>query len=142
MNFENYDGTVTADKYATAFGGATVNTGTAYAGVYGYEADGTATPTLSIDGGTSDEQLGRLPEPSRRRHAWGMGGGVWMGCADASAYKGISFWVRGSSGTGTFSFTHHHGEHAAAGRHQLGRRRDLPGHHGHLQGALEVEHSR
>jgi hypothetical protein len=34
-----------------------------------------------------------------------MGGGVWMGCADASAYKGISFWVRGTSGTGTFSFT-------------------------------------
>lgn len=36
---------------------------------------------------------------------WGMGGGIWMGCADATTYKGISFWVRGTSGTGTFSFS-------------------------------------
>src|SRR4029077_12566627 len=47
VNFENYDGTVTADKYATAFGGATVGTGNAYAGPFSY-GDGSATPTLSI----------------------------------------------------------------------------------------------
>jgi hypothetical protein len=34
-----------------------------------------------------------------------MGGGIWMGCADGSAYKGISFWVRGSTSSGVFSFS-------------------------------------
>lgn len=102
MNFENYDGTVTADKYATAFGGATVNTGTAYAGVYSF-GDGTATPTLSMMAGHPTSNWAASQSVSQAS-AWGMGGGVWMGCADATTYKGISFWVRGSSGTGTFSF--------------------------------------
>jgi hypothetical protein len=102
MNFENYDGTVTADKYATAFGGATVNTGTAYAGVYSF-GDGTATPTLSMMAGHPTSNWAASQSVTQAT-AWGMGGGVWMGCADASTYKGISFWVRGSSGTGMFSF--------------------------------------
>ena len=104
MNFENYNGMVTIDNYATAFGGTTVNTGNAYTGIYGYpEADGATAPTLSILAGhppsnwAGSEQLAAT--------MWGMGGGVWMGCADATAYKGISFWVRGSSGTGTFQFS-------------------------------------
>jgi hypothetical protein len=104
MNFENYNGMVTADNYATAFGGTTVNSGSAYAGIYGYpEADGTTAPTMSILAGhppstwAGSEQLAAT--------IYGMGGGVWMGCADASAYKGISFWVRGTSGKGTFQFS-------------------------------------
>ena len=102
MNFENYDGTVTVDKYATAFGGATINTGTAYAGIYSF-GDGSTTPTLSIMAGRPPSNWAASQSVSQAS-AWGMGGGVWMGCADASSYKGISFWVRGSSGTGTFSF--------------------------------------
>jgi hypothetical protein len=104
MNFENYNGTVTVDNYLTAFGGATVNTGNAYTGIYGYpEAKGTTAPTMSILAGhppsmwAGSEQLAAT--------IYGMGGGVWMGCADASAYKGISFWVRGTSGKGTFQFS-------------------------------------
>jgi hypothetical protein len=103
MNFENYNGMVTVDQYATAFGGTTLNTGNAYTGIYGYpEADGTTPPTMSILAGhppsmwAGSEQLAAT--------IYGMGGGVWMGCADASAYKGISFWVRGTSGKGTFTF--------------------------------------
>lgn len=102
LNFENYDGTVTADKYSTAFGGATPNTGTAYAGVYSF-GDGSATPTLALMAGHPPSNWG-VSQSVTQASAWGMGGGVWMGCADASAYRGISFWVRGSSGTGMFSF--------------------------------------
>jgi hypothetical protein len=104
MNFENYNGMVTVANYATAFGGTTVNTGNAYTGIYGYpEAAGTTAPTMSILAGhppslwAGSEQLAAT--------IYGMGGGVWMGCADASAYKGISFWVRGTSGKGTFQFS-------------------------------------
>ncbi len=64
MNFENYDSTAAADKYATAFGGATVNAGTAYAGVYAF-GDGTTTPALSMMGDI-DPALGRSPRASHR----------------------------------------------------------------------------
>jgi hypothetical protein len=104
MNFENYNGMVTVDNYTTAFGGTTVNSGNAYTGIYGYpEATGATAPTMSILAGhppstwAGSEQLAAT--------MYGMGGGVWMGCADATAYKGISFWVRGTSGKGTFDFS-------------------------------------
>ena len=103
MNFENYDGTAAADKYATAFGGATVNAGTAYAGVYAF-GDGTTTPALSMMAGHPPGNWA-VSQSVAQASAWGMGGGVWMGCADATTYKGIPVLVRGSSGTGTFSFT-------------------------------------
>jgi hypothetical protein len=104
MDFENYNGTVTATNYATAFGGTTVNTGTAYAGIYPYpESAGSTTPTLAILAGHPPSNWAGAE--TLQATQWGMGGGVWMGCADASAYKGISFWVRGSSGTGMFSFS-------------------------------------
>ena len=50
LNFENYDGTVTAANYATAFGGTTANTGPPTPGVYSF-GDGSTTPTLSIMAG-------------------------------------------------------------------------------------------
>jgi hypothetical protein len=104
MNFENYDGMVTVDKYATAFGGTTLNTGNAYTGIYGYpEADGTTPPTMAILAGHPPSMW--AGSETLAATMWGMGGGVWMGCADASAYKGISFWVRGTSGKGTFQFS-------------------------------------
>jgi hypothetical protein len=104
MDFENYNGTVTATNYATAFGGTTVNTGTAYAGIYPYpESAGSTTPTLAILAGHPPSNW--AGSETLQATQWGMGGGVWMGCADATAYKGISFWVRGSSGTGMFSFS-------------------------------------
>jgi len=103
LNFENYDGTVTADKYTTAFGGATPNTGTAYAGIYSF-GDTSATPTLTLGAGHPPSSNWAVAQTVTQASTWGMGGGFWMGCADATAYKGISFWVRGSSGTGTFSF--------------------------------------
>jgi hypothetical protein len=104
MNFEDYKGTTDPSMYSTAFGTTTVGMGTAYAGTFQYpEASGTTAPTLSIGGGHPPSTWAATENLSATM--WGMGGGIWMGCADASAYKGISFWVRGTSGTGTFSFT-------------------------------------
>ncbi|HVZ85895.1 MAG TPA: hypothetical protein VHG72_02945 [Polyangia bacterium] len=104
MDFENYTGTVTAANYATAFGGTTVNTGTAYAGIYSYaESSGGTLPPLALVAGHPPSNW--AASESWSATMWGMGGGVWMSCADASAYTGISFWVRGTSGTGTFTFT-------------------------------------
>jgi hypothetical protein len=103
LNFENYDGTVTADKYATAFGGATVGTGTAYTGPYLF-GDGSVTPTLALLAGHPPSQWA-VSETAMQARTWGMGGGFWMSCANASAFKGISFFVRGSSPTNVFSFS-------------------------------------
>ena len=105
LNFENYTGmgTMTAATYSTAFGGTTPNTGTAYAGIYSY-GDGSATPVLSMVGGNPPSNWAAGLSVTQAS-TWGMAAAVWMGgCANATAYKGISFYVRGSSGTGMFSF--------------------------------------
>lgn len=104
LDFESYNGMVTASNYAAAFGGPTVNSGMAYTGIYSYpESTGGPMPTLSIVAGHPPSNWAGSETLSATM--WGEGGGVWMGCADATAYTGISFWVRGTSGTGTFSFT-------------------------------------
>jgi hypothetical protein len=104
LDFESYNGMVTANNYAEAFGGATPNTGNAYTGIYAYpEVTGGPSPTLSILGGHPPSMW--AGSESWHATSWGMGGGIWMGCADATAYKGISFWVRGSGGSGNFTFT-------------------------------------
>ena len=107
MNFENYTGTstMTGSNYGTAFGGTTVNSGNAYAGLFQYpEITGGTAPTLAIVAGHPPSNWAGSEQLSATM--WGMGGGIWMGCADATAYKGISFWVRGtSSALGTFQFS-------------------------------------
>ena len=101
VDFENYNGMVTADKYGTAFGGAMVNVGTAYIGPMSW-GDGSTTPTMSILAGHPPGNYGLSQTVMQTK---GMGGGFWMGCANASAYKGVSFWVRGSVPNAKFSFT-------------------------------------
>ena len=105
IDFETYNGTVTASMYGTAFGSTTANMGTAYDGPYSF-GDGTATPTLSMVGG-HPPSMWAVGETVMQTSAWGMGGGIWMSsCANASAYKGISFWVRGmGSSLGVFGFS-------------------------------------
>jgi hypothetical protein len=103
INFETYTGTVTADMFAAPFGGATVGTGTAYTGPYSY-SDGSTTPTLAILGGHPPSTWA-VSQTVVGASAWGMGGGIWINCADASAYKGITFWVRGSSPLNVFKVT-------------------------------------
>jgi hypothetical protein len=104
INFETYDGMVTADKYGTAFGGAAVNMGSAYMGPYAF-GDGSVTPTLSILAGHPPSNWA-VAESAMQARTWGMGGGFWMSnCVNASAYKGISFFVRGSGPLNVFAFS-------------------------------------
>ncbi len=101
-NFENYDGMSTIDKYGFAFGGPTNGTAGVYAGAYGY-AGGTDIVSLAILAGHTGNY--GLSESTTPATSWGQGLGFWMGCVDASAYSGITFWVRGSVPTGVFSFS-------------------------------------
>jgi hypothetical protein len=104
MDFENYNGTSDPSMYSTQFGGAAVNSGTTYAGTYQYpEVTGGTAATLSIVGGHPPSNWAGAETLAATM--WGMGGGIWMSCADASSYKGISFWVRGTSGKGNFQFS-------------------------------------
>ena len=103
INFESYDGTVTADRFGTAFGGATPNTGSAYTGPFAY-GDGSVTPVLALLAGHPPSQWA-VSETAMQARTWGMGGGIWMSCLNASAYKGISLWVRGSGPLNVFSFS-------------------------------------
>src|SRR6185312_15069450 len=95
------NGMVDASLFATAFGGTTVNTGTSYAGLDAPWGDGTATEGLQMLAGHASNYA--ASESVTQASGWGMGGGLWMGCADASAYKGITFWVRGSGPLNVFS---------------------------------------
>lgn len=105
VDFENYNGMVTADKYGTPYGGPMVNTGTSYMGPMSW-GDGSATPTLSILAGHPPGMWG-LSQTVTKASKWGMGGGFWMSCVNASTFKGISFWVRGSVPDAKFSFILH-----------------------------------
>jgi hypothetical protein len=105
LDFRSNDGSIAPNVYAEAFGGATPNSGTSYTGVYSYpEVAGGTMPTLNLVAGHPPTMWG----VQELLHAtnWGMGGGVWVSCnVDASAYSGVSFWARGTSGTGTMSFS-------------------------------------
>ena len=78
--------------------------------------DGTVTPDAGDPGGASAQPVGGLARPSCRRGsgAWAAASG-WA-CANASAYKGISFWVRGSGPLERVLVHRRHGEHVAARR--------------------------
>ena len=100
-DFENYNGTTTIDKYGFAFGGPTNGTAGVYSGPYAY-AGGTDVPVLAIRAGHAGNY--GLTLDTTPATAWGQGLGFWMGCVNASAYKGITFWVRGDVPSGVFSF--------------------------------------
>jgi len=54
-----------------------------------------------IDGGQDWALELRVSQESM----YGAGLGFWMSCANASAYKGLSFWVRGQTPSNTISLT-------------------------------------
>jgi hypothetical protein len=99
--FENFDGTTTIDKYGFAFGGPTNGTAGVYAGAYGYAGGSDAVTLAILAGHTGNYGLSESTTPAT---SWGQGLGFWMGCVNASAYKGITFWARGVVPSGTFSF--------------------------------------
>jgi len=101
-DFENFNGTTAIDKYAFAFGGAVNGTAGVYGGPYGY-AGGTDMVSLAILAGHAGNY--GLTESTMNATNWGQGLGFWMGCVNASAYKGVTFWVRGTVPSGVFSFS-------------------------------------
>lgn len=66
-----------------------------FGGLFSYD-DGTGNPTLSVVSGHTSSALGLAStEPATK---YGGGFGIWTtGCFNASAYKGISFWTRGTA---------------------------------------------
>lgn len=100
-DFETYDGTVEAAAYTFYFGAAP-NAGV-LAGVFAFDDMTSMTRRFGIlagrNGGWGASQ--QLLQAT----AWGGGMGLWFDCVDASAFSGISFWVRGATSPGTFSLT-------------------------------------
>ena len=104
INFDTYSGSTLAQDYGEAFGGPTAGSGTSYTGPYGFSGGG---PGGAVDYALSmvTGRTGGLTDAGLQDWAvdlsltdeivWGGGVGIWMSCANASAFKGISFWARG-----------------------------------------------
>jgi len=107
-SFETYDGTTAAADYSWVFGGAAEGMLGVHSSSYSF-GDGSATPTLAILAGHGGNY--GLTVSVTNATKWGEGFGMYLldeqykpGCINASAYKGVTMWVRGMVPTGTFSF--------------------------------------
>ncbi|HEX6272743.1 MAG TPA: hypothetical protein VFZ53_06885, partial [Polyangiaceae bacterium] len=103
-DFETYDGT----KPAFGTGSWTFTIGPtaapAYAGLYALSENTTGeTPpmayTLGMTGGAMGSNWSARAQ-NMTTTDWGGGIGFWMGCVNASAFTGLTFYVRGSAPTG------------------------------------------
>jgi hypothetical protein len=94
-DFEGYDGTTAATAWGWAFNAAAGTANAVYAGLYDSN-DGTGSPVLAIvaPGYNASKYTAKIS--NTQASAWGGQLGMWMGCVDASAYQGISFWVQGT----------------------------------------------
>ena len=101
-DFESYDGMqpVHTEMGSWGFTIGTMPT-VAYAGLYPLN-DMTGTYTLIMSGGANGSNY--APRGSNTLATmWGGGVGFWMGCTDARAYAGLSFWARGVTPNGMLS---------------------------------------
>ena len=94
-DFESYNGTTAATSWGWAFNAPAGATNAVYAGLYDSN-DGTGTPILAIAGPGYNSSKYAASISNTQATKWGGQLGMWMGCVDASAYAGISFWVKGS----------------------------------------------
>lgn len=108
-NFESYDGVIAPADFRWTFGGAAENMLGVYTGTYAF-GDGSATPMLALLAGHGGNY--GLTVSVTATSKWGEGFGFYVldanykpACINASAYKGVSMWVRGSVPTNTFSFS-------------------------------------
>jgi hypothetical protein len=106
VNFDTYDGTNPVTNWVFAFNAAAGASNAVYAGFYEYD-DGTGTPAVSMTSPGSGASKYALSMSNTKASGWGGALATWMGCIDASAYQGISFWVQGTTPTGkaSMSFT-------------------------------------
>lgn len=105
-DFEGYDGSVGASDFVFLVPGTTAT----YAGSYFFDDDDQAaaefgTSTFSILAGHASNWGISLTRSytalDLQPGAWGASAGIWFGCIDASAFSGLTFWVRGSVPLGT-----------------------------------------
>jgi len=94
-DFDSYDGTTSATSWGWAINGAAGSANTVYAGLYDSN-DGTGTPLISIAGPGYSSSKYAATISNTQATKWGGQLGMWMGCIDASAYAGLSFWVKGT----------------------------------------------
>ena len=104
-DFESYDGMVPAysmmegqESWGFAIGDPAAP---AYAGLYAL-SDMTGTYTLAMAAGANGSNWAARADNTLASD-WGGGVGMWMGCINASAYTGLSFWARGASPNGMMS---------------------------------------
>jgi len=106
VNFDTYDGTNPVTNWVFAFNAPAGAANAVYAGFYEYD-DGTGTPLMSMSSPGANASKYALGISNTQSSGWGGALAMWMGCVDASAYQGISFWVQGTVPTGkaSMSFT-------------------------------------
>jgi hypothetical protein len=98
-DFESYNGTDSIDMWGFSL---PATPGVVYAGPYKWD-DATGTPSIAMT--TGRESKYALSTSNPQATAYGGGLGIWMSCIDASAYAGISLWVRGETPTDTAYMT-------------------------------------
>jgi hypothetical protein len=108
-DFEGYDGVVAPSDFQWIFGGSMPGELGVHAGTYAF-GDGSVEPVLALLAGHGGNY--GLTVSVTNATKWGEGFGLFLlddkyepACVDASMYKGISMWVRGSVPTSTFSFS-------------------------------------
>jgi hypothetical protein len=92
--FEEYDGSTPLPEWVFTFNGGAGTPEAVYAGTYTYAEASDMTQMSSMVLGNNSEYA--LSVTSEGAIEWGGGLGLWMTCVDASAFDGISFWVRGT----------------------------------------------
>jgi hypothetical protein len=96
-DFESYDGTTVPTKWGFAFNGASGSSTAVYAGPW-YSNDGTGAPTIGMLTGYDSKYSMNIANATAT--GWGGALGFWMGCIDATAWEGLSLWVKGTAPTG------------------------------------------
>lgn len=109
-DFEKYDGATDFQKWSFSFGGDAANG--VLAGTFSYGDRTTGFPeTSELSAGHSSMYAMRIADTDAARAAgasglYGGGVGLWLStCVSATAFTGISFWVRGNSPSPTATFT-------------------------------------
>ena len=98
-DFDSYDGAADLTSWSFALGGD--SSSGIFAGAFGYgDRAGNVAETFDMSTGHTPPYAMRIADSMALE--WGGGMGVWIsGCLDATAFSGISFWVRGIAPTAT-----------------------------------------
>lgn len=95
-DFESYDGKTAAGSWVFSFNG--VWPAALYGGPYA-NGDGSGNYVLGFVGGANSSNWAIQVANTTEASVWGGGVGFWLGCFDASAYSGLSFYARGTTPT-------------------------------------------